>query len=639
MSLLCHSASRPPLPASAEMQLGAWNAAMPALKVSFRDALASTLPALDSKKQTDLSSLQLVVPALVRDTSTASTPTGSITPADSDVDDWQSELDAASRCTSPMLWQADLDLSSPSNSSGSWQADDELSSPAHSFASFSCCSDDSEWASELPLPVHFSQPPLDLSTTVEVDYEALEREAQEEAEIASEAECRLQEAASASAVDPFTELSWRNRFRLMAGLVRGPLEYAMGRPRNSARTVLYYAPAGKSGSRIHHLRAAARGLDRSGNRIAASSASKAISSGSIPNPYDALVEPADSKPEVDELEPSQRSNNKDRKQQQARAKVQKQGRSLAAPSRPAMVKASAAFRTVIRDRAARKQQLKQAVSSLRPTLPKHMRPRSRGCGFSRSEAARAQKAAAVAAPPPPTASRVSDCDELSPSSLRQSSFERFRRAFYHKHRSAIEGSLTGSRRVTDVRLAPIGECARSRFMQRLRHLAPHEHDLPLVYHGTKIANMDSICRKGLLVPGRGNGVRVENGSAYGVGVYTCRNADYPTSFSNCLTIFVCAAITTGGSRQGSQECVVAGDVIVLMDEARVVPLFLLDFANNQSSPAAGNFMASSSTNAQQAAPPSIGLDLLRRMLAAAHTKQRKQQAHVSAMFMRVLDAQ
>lgn len=83
----------------------------------------------------------------------------------------------------------------------------------------------------------------------------------------------------------------------------------------------------------------------------------------------------------------------------------------------------------------------------------------------------------------------------------------------------------------------------------------------------------------------------------------------------------------------------AGDVIVLMDEARVVPLFLLDFANNQSSPAAGNFMASSSTNAQQAAPPSIGLDLLRRMLAAAHTKQRKQQAHVSAMFMRVLDAQ
>jgi hypothetical protein len=40
------------------------------------------------------------------------------------------------------------------------------------------------------------------------------------------------------------------------------------------------------------------------------------------------------------------------------------------------------------------------------------------------------------------------------------------------------------------------------------------------YHGTKVANIPSILSTGLKVPGQKSGVRVANGSAHGVGIYT-----------------------------------------------------------------------------------------------------------------------
>ena len=40
------------------------------------------------------------------------------------------------------------------------------------------------------------------------------------------------------------------------------------------------------------------------------------------------------------------------------------------------------------------------------------------------------------------------------------------------------------------------------------------------YHGTKVASIPSILSTGLKVPGQKSGVRVANGSAHGVGIYT-----------------------------------------------------------------------------------------------------------------------
>lgn len=40
------------------------------------------------------------------------------------------------------------------------------------------------------------------------------------------------------------------------------------------------------------------------------------------------------------------------------------------------------------------------------------------------------------------------------------------------------------------------------------------------FHGTRAANIPSILSTGLRVPGQESGVRVANGSAHGVGIYT-----------------------------------------------------------------------------------------------------------------------
>ena len=40
------------------------------------------------------------------------------------------------------------------------------------------------------------------------------------------------------------------------------------------------------------------------------------------------------------------------------------------------------------------------------------------------------------------------------------------------------------------------------------------------YHGTRVQNIPSILSTGLKVPGQQSGVRVANGSAHGVGIYT-----------------------------------------------------------------------------------------------------------------------
>ncbi|CAE7201187.1 unnamed protein product [Symbiodinium sp. CCMP2592] len=65
------------------------------------------------------------------------------------------------------------------------------------------------------------------------------------------------------------------------------------------------------------------------------------------------------------------------------------------------------------------------------------------------------------------------------------------------------------------------------------------------YHGTKAANIDSISRVGLLMPGK-NGHKVANGSAHGVGIYTARlgKATLSQGFCDSNKMFVCAVCDT-----------------------------------------------------------------------------------------------
>lgn len=81
-----------------------------------------------------------------------------------------------------------------------------------------------------------------------------------------------------------------------------------------------------------------------------------------------------------------------------------------------------------------------------------------------------------------------------------------------------------------------------RFLEACETLDSH---LTVTYHGTKARNIDSIKQRGLLVPGHG-GVKVVNGSAHGVGVYTAQigSASLSRGFCDSDTLFVCAVCDT-----------------------------------------------------------------------------------------------
>ena len=72
-----------------------------------------------------------------------------------------------------------------------------------------------------------------------------------------------------------------------------------------------------------------------------------------------------------------------------------------------------------------------------------------------------------------------------------------------------------------------------------------ESTTTFTYHGTKAANIDSISRVGLLMPGK-NGHKVANGSAHGVGIYTAQlgKATLSKGFCDSNKMFVCAVCDT-----------------------------------------------------------------------------------------------
>ena len=161
-------------------------------------------------------------------------------------------------------------------------------------------------------------------------------------------------------------------------------------------------------------------------------------------------------------------------------------------------------------------------------------------------------------------------------------FSAFRQHFYAANHQHIKSSLTNNTiEIVNIRLAPIDTSVQNHFMARFNENTSYEPHL--VYHGTKLNNIESILQYGFLIPNERHPmnrkapiITVKNGSSYGSGVYCSTTADFSLSYSNtCSTLLVCAALP-----QRNEAGVIErshGNILVLSHVSEIIPLFLLDY--------------------------------------------------------------
>lgn len=145
-------------------------------------------------------------------------------------------------------------------------------------------------------------------------------------------------------------------------------------------------------------------------------------------------------------------------------------------------------------------------------------------------------------------------------------------------------------RLMHVRPAPVSEDVQRRFLDARACL---KGKLRAGYHGTNISSLPSIYKNGLLIPGQSNDVRVANGSAHGLGIYTAKVCNPRLSWSFCRAptemekkIVVCGVLDDASTHSiqnykmgnqtvshESQNVRHAGDAMVIFDHRRVAPLF------------------------------------------------------------------
>lgn len=124
--------------------------------------------------------------------------------------------------------------------------------------------------------------------------------------------------------------------------------------------------------------------------------------------------------------------------------------------------------------------------------------------------------------------------------------------------------------------APLAGGVLERFARRAAQLSASPS---LAFHGTPSANIPSILERGLLVPGNGNDVRVANGSALGVGIYTAQQPG--ASLGYCKGSSQMLALGVLDLASGGQALRRVGNVTVFFDAAHVVPIGIVSFKQHE----------------------------------------------------------
>lgn len=147
-----------------------------------------------------------------------------------------------------------------------------------------------------------------------------------------------------------------------------------------------------------------------------------------------------------------------------------------------------------------------------------------------------------------------------------SDFQAMRRAFLSCHEADIYNGL-GEVFAAPIKLtsAPVQREVQLRFMESLANTGAL---LRPAFHGTDYPNHSSIFRRGLLIPGENNELKVVHGAAHGRGVYTA-NIDaawLSRGFCSAPAMLVCAVLQTHFVHH-------VGDAMVVGVADHVVPLF------------------------------------------------------------------
>eukprot|EP01060_Flectonema_neradi_P032121 TRINITY_DN5047_c0_g1_i1.p1 TRINITY_DN5047_c0_g1~~TRINITY_DN5047_c0_g1_i1.p1 ORF type:complete len:460 (+),score=94.97 TRINITY_DN5047_c0_g1_i1:50-1429(+) len=101
----------------------------------------------------------------------------------------------------------------------------------------------------------------------------------------------------------------------------------------------------------------------------------------------------------------------------------------------------------------------------------------------------------------------------------------------------------------------------------------------LLFHGTKTTSIENIVRVGFKIPTPSSGIKVVNGSAYGVGIYSARTPSTSTYYTNNEYMFVCAGLVSGNFQSQIKS---PGDMVVFFNEALIMPCFLVKWARRYS---------------------------------------------------------
>ncbi|CAF4231467.1 unnamed protein product, partial [Rotaria sordida] len=162
-------------------------------------------------------------------------------------------------------------------------------------------------------------------------------------------------------------------------------------------------------------------------------------------------------------------------------------------------------------------------------------------------------------------------------------FSNFRRHFYHINHQRIKFSLQDypNINITNIRLAPVNQSVQNDFMKRLNENTswfPH-----LVYHGTRLKNIESILQYGFLIPNRAHPsnseapiIVSEHGRAFGTGIYSSYSAAYSLLYINATNTFLACAAIPKRDKVGKIERF-HGNILVLSHVSQIIPLFLIDF--------------------------------------------------------------